>query len=104
MEKIRVKEKEFDLVPASLIESDKRRTFTVQTDIDPTELEAAFEDVSNVQYILESGEVYKTYLDGVALKSVTHNIEEGTYTLEISTDVVEAELKYLREQIEALTK
>lgn len=104
MEKIKVNNREFELAPMGIKETDKRRSFTISTDLACSTIEKSFTDVSNIQYLSESGEVLAAYLDGVGTKSITKDLEDGTYTIVISTDTVEAELKQLRAQVAALTQ
>lgn len=104
MEKIKLNNREFELVPMGIKETDKRRSFTISTDLAYSTIEKSFTDVSNIQYLSESGEVLAAYLDGVSTKSITKDLEDVTYTIVISTDTVEAELKQLRAQVAALTQ
>jgi hypothetical protein len=93
MEKIKVNGQEFDLIPMGISSSDKRRCFTISTLLSPSEIETAFADVSNIQYVSEEGEVLRAYLDCVSLKGYTRDIGAGTYTVELSTDAVEKRLQ-----------
>lgn len=101
MEKIKIEANEYELVVNGITESDKSRTFTVKSDADYTEIEEVFSDISNIQCVSESGEVLAGYYDGVGLKSITRDYEAGTYTVVVSTDAMTAELKLIKEMLEA---
>jgi hypothetical protein len=101
MEKIRVNNNIFDLLPMGIVENGKSRSFTISTGLSNDAILTAISDVSNIEYLSETGEVLQTYLDGVKAKSITNHLD-GTYTIEISIDAVEMQLQDLQAQIDAL--
>ena len=103
MEKIKIGTNIFDIPPMGIIENTKRRSFVILSDLPYADIETAFIDVSNIQYFSEAGEQLATYMDGISVKTITKDLEAGTYTIETGIDAVEAELKQLREQVAALT-
>jgi hypothetical protein len=103
MEKIRISNTEFDLIPMGINSTEKVRSITTSTSLSHDEIVLALSDVSTIQYISESGEILQTYLDGVKAKSITNHLD-GTYTIEISIDPIERQLADLQAQIDALKK
>lgn len=101
MEKIKIGTQEYELAVNGITEREKSRTFTIASDAPYTEIEEAFVDASNVQVLSESGEVLTAYLDGVGLKSIKRDYEVGTYTIDVSTDAMVAELKAIRAMLTA---
>lgn len=102
MEKIRLKSgQEFDLVPVGIREDAKRRSFIIYAD---GNIENAFSEsnIDRIEYISESGEVLKTYLDCVKTVAIGKDIENGTYTVEVSIDAVERRLKEVDAQMNDL--
>jgi multidrug efflux pump subunit AcrB len=103
MEKIRVNNTEFNLVPMGISETGKARNITISTALTNDEIITAISDVSKIEYLSETGEVLQTYLDGVKAKSIINHLD-GTYTIEISIDPIERQLADLQAQIDALKK
>ena len=103
MEKIRISGHTFDLIPMGISSGDKKRSYTISTVLSHSEVETAFTDVDKIEHLSETGEVLTTYLDGVSTKTITHDLENGTYTIVVGVDAVERELTTLREAIEVLT-
>lgn len=94
-EKLRLKDgTEFDLIPMGITDRGNRRNFTIYADADP---ESAFTEsnVDRIEHISESGEVLTTYLDGVKMVAISKDMENGTYTVEISVDALEKKLKQI---------
>ena len=104
MEKIKINEIEFELIPMGINSTDKIRSIEVYSNMSFSNIETAFADVSHIEYLTETGDVLATYLDGVGLKSITKNLDTGTYIVIISIDAVEAELRHLRAQVAALAE
>ncbi|HHV10419.1 MAG TPA: hypothetical protein GXX75_09110 [Clostridiales bacterium] len=96
MEKIKIGTNEFELVVNGITDRDKSRSFTIASEAQYAEIEAAFADTSNIKVVSEGGEVLTAYLDGVGLKSIRRDYEAGTYTIEVSTDAMVVELKEIR--------
>jgi hypothetical protein len=101
MEKIKINNVEFALLPMGIAETDKLRSFIVSTTLKNDEILSAISNISVIEYISESGEVLQTYLDGVKAKSIINHLD-GTYTIEISIDAIERQLADLQAQIDAL--
>jgi hypothetical protein len=101
MEKIKINNVEFALLPMGIAETDKLRSFIVSTTLTNDEILSAISNISVIEYISESGEVLQTYLDGVKAKSIINHLD-GTYTIEISIDAIERQLADLQAQIDAL--
>ena len=101
MEKIKIGTQEFELIVNGITEREKSRTFTAASNAPYAEIEEAFADTSNVQVLSETGEVLTAYLDGVGLKSIKRDYEAGTYTIDVSTDAMVAELKAIKAMIAA---
>lgn len=100
MEKIRINNNEFELVPMGVTENDKKRTLKLTSNKTSVEIEEIFSDVSKISLILEDG-TEKTWLDGVKTTAITNHLD-GTYTVEISTDAVERRIAELQAEIQAL--
>jgi hypothetical protein len=103
MEKIKANNTEFNLSPMGILETEKTRSFIVSTDLPNNEILTAISNVSTLEYLSETGEVLRTYLDGVKTNSITNHLD-GTYTIEISIDPIERQLADLQAQIDALKK
>jgi hypothetical protein len=103
MEKIRISNTEFDLIPMGINSTEKVRSITISTSLPHDEIVSALSDVSTITYLSEAGEILQTYLDGVKAKSITNHLD-GTYTIEISIDPIERQLADLQAQIDALKK
>ncbi len=107
MEKIRLlNDLELNLEAMGIVETEKSRSFTFASEMTYTEIEALFtnvDNISSIKYISEAGETLTTYVDGVALKKLSKDYEAETYTVVLSTDAVEAQIKTLISQIEVLT-
>lgn len=86
MEKIKIGNEEFELVPMGIDITDTSINLTIATDKNSLEVETAFSDVSRLEHLLDN-ETLAVYVDGVALKSVRNNMD-GTYTVIVSTDKV----------------
>lgn len=102
MEKIKIKENLFDLLPMGIKENNKQREFIIASELSYSNIELAFSDVTSIQYLSEADEVLISYLDGVKLKSISKDFENGTYAITISTDPVEMKLKEMQAQIDEL--
>ncbi|MDF2907138.1 MAG: hypothetical protein K0R34_2459 [Herbinix sp.] len=103
METIKINNQTFELIPMGIAQSEKRRTFTIVSGLPFTDIETAFSDVSSIQHYSESGELLVSYMDGISVKTISKDLEAGTYIIDIGIDAVEAELKQLRAQVAALT-
>jgi hypothetical protein len=103
MERIRINNQEFNLIPMGITTSDKKRSFTISSTLPYADIETAFSNVDRIEYLSDSGEVLATYVDGVALKSLSRDIENGTYTAEIGIDTVEKKLQSMSSQVDDLT-
>lgn len=104
MEKIKLSnEATFDLIPMGIEIKEKSKSFTISSELTPTEIETAFTDVSTITHLSEADETLATYYDGIGLKSVKHDIENNTYTVEISTDEILRKMQQMQAQIDALT-
>ncbi len=101
MERIKIGNKEYELAVNGIAESEKNRVFTIESDAPYAEIEEAFADTSNIQVLSETGEILTAYLDGVGLKSIKRDYEADTYTIDISTDAMVAELKAIRAMLTA---
>jgi hypothetical protein len=102
MEKIKININTFDLIPMGIDQSDKSRTFTISSTLPPAEIESAFTNVERIEYLSESDEILVTYLDGISLKFIQRNYEDDTYTITISTDAIERQIKELQAQVSSL--
>jgi len=102
MEKIKIGKNEFDLVVNGVTEREKTRSFAISSNATYADIETAFADVSSIQYLSDAGEILASYQDGVSVKTIKRDYESGTYTIDISTDAVVAEIKSLRDMITAL--
>lgn len=103
MEKIKLSnEVTFDLQPMGIDIKEKSKSFVVSSELTPTEIETAFTDVSTITHLSEVGETLATYYDGIGLKSVKHDVENNTYTIEISTDAILRKMQQMQAQIDAL--
>lgn len=100
MEKIKIGNETFDLIPMGIDISEKSITLTIATDKNSLEVETAFSDVGRIEH-LSNEKTLAIYTDGVSLKSVRNNMD-GTYTVIIGTDKVEKELAELRAIVNAL--
>jgi hypothetical protein len=92
MEKISLNSQIFDLVPNGIVTNDKKRSFTISSVLPYADIELAFSKVDRIEYLSESNEILATYLDGIALKSLSKNMDDGTYTVEISIDAIERKI------------
>ena len=101
MEKIKVNNIEFELLPMGIDETNKKRSLKISSVLNSIEIENVFSDVSKVSLILEDGQE-TIWLDGVRALSITNHFD-GTYTVEISIDAVERQIKDLQAQVLALT-
>ncbi len=101
MEKIKIGTTEYELIVNGITEREKSRTFTITSEAPYAEIEEAFADTSNIQVLSEIGEVLTAYMDGVGLKSIKRDYEAGTYTVDVSTDAMVAELKAIRAMLTA---
>lgn len=102
MEKVKIKENVFDLLPMGIKESNKQRELIIASELPYSDIELAFADVTSIQYLSETDEILISYLDGVKLKSISKDFENSTYTIAISTDPVEMKLKEMQAQIDEL--
>lgn len=101
-EKIRLKNgQEFELTPMGIRQTEKSREITFSSTLSTSQIEALLTDdnISRIEYLSEAGEVLNTYLDCVAVKAIQKNIENGTYTVDLSIDAVERMLKKLQDNI-----
>ena len=96
MEKLKIGNAEFNLIPMGMDEKNKLRVFTVEAD-SYSEVDQAFLDVSKVTVILaDNSEVI--YLDCVKTTSIKDN-KDGTYTVEVSTDILAKEIQDIKKNI-----
>lgn len=109
MEKIRLNEQIFNLAPMGIKTTEKKRSFTFTSELSFSEIETAFTNVSNIQYLSDIDEILAIYSDGVSVKSISKDVENRTYTVEISVDAVERKIetsevqrKSLQEQIDEI--
>lgn len=102
MEKIKIGDTLYDLVPMGLNQSDKDRSFTISSELPFVDIVQTFTDVTSIQHLSETDEILSSYLDGVSVKTITRDFENGTYTIVVSTDAVVAEIKSLRDMIIAM--
>lgn len=104
MEKIKLNNGQiFELEPMGIITSDKRRFFSFKSELPYQEIETAFiENLEKVEYLSTADELLVTYVDCVSLKSISKDIETSIYTVEVSTDAVEKQLKDLQNQVNSL--
>lgn len=102
MEKIKANNQLFDLVPMGINIGEKSMSITLSSSLTSAGIETAFTEVSSIEHQSEGGELLATYLDGVAVKSISRDIESGTYTIVISTDAVAKALKTQAEATEML--
>lgn len=94
-EKLRLKDgTEFDLIPMGVSETGNRRNFTIYSANNPENVFTE-SNVDRIEYVSESGEVLKIYLDGVKAVGINKDIENGTYTVAISVDALEKKLKQI---------
>lgn len=104
VEKIRLNNgQEFELIPMGIVDNivTKRRKFTFKSDLDYGDVEAQFADdnVAKIEHLNSEGEIMRTYLDCVSLKSLSRDIDAGTYTVELSVDEVERKISDLENNI-----
>ncbi len=93
---------EFDLAVMGIAASEKKLSFIFASELTYAEIEAIFldpENYSTIQYLSESGDVLVTYADCVSLKGMAKDIENGTYTVTLSTDAVEKLLNQISNQL-----
>ena len=104
MEKIKLSNDQlFEIIPMGISSSDKKRVLIISSDLQYANIETAFLNVDRIEYLSESGEVLAVYTDGVSVKTISKDIENGTYTIEIGTDAVERHLRIINTQIDDLT-
>ncbi len=95
MEKIKINGQIFNLIPMGIGQSEKKRSFTISSGLTSAEIESAFTDVTRIEHLNEVGEILSTFIDGVSVKTIHKNMEDGTYTIEISTDAIERKIREL---------
>ena len=116
MEKIILKNgQEFYVPQLGVVSNDitRRRKITFMSELCYNDVLALLSDKANtdqIEYALENGAVITTYTDCVALKSLSVDLDAGTYTAEFSTDATErivhelqAKVAQLEQTIETLT-
>ena len=94
MEKLKIGNTEFNLIPMGISEKEKSRSFTIEAN-SYAEVDQAFSDVSKITVILEDNSE-AVYLDCVKVISIIDH-KDGTYTVEVSTDAVERKITNLQE-------
>jgi hypothetical protein len=106
MEKLRLNNKEFELEVMGIHESDasKVRSFVIVSELHYEEIKEAFKEVSEIEHLSESGDILRSYFDGVAVKTIEVDFEKNTYTITISTDSIVSLLKQMQTKIDELTK
>jgi hypothetical protein len=101
MEKLKIGSNTFDLVPMGISEDihGKTRSFVVvkSLDFEPMRM-AVLTGINQIDHVGNDGAVVNSYMDCIALKSITVN-EEGTYTIVVSTDASLTEIKALQAKI-----
>lgn len=100
-EKIRIGAKVYGLAITGIKSKEKSRKFTIISDEEFSEVEAAFSDVSKIEELSEEDEILITYMDCIRVKQITRNIEDGTYTVEISTDGLERKILDLQKSTDS---
>lgn len=103
MEKIKLKDGTIlNLVPMGIQDNKKRRRFTFFAEL--TNIEEIFteDNISRIEYLSVADEVLAVYVDCVSLKLFTKDIENGTYTVELSLDDLERKIKTLQETVDTL--
>jgi hypothetical protein len=101
MEKLKIGNNTFDLVPMGISEDTirKTRSFTVSKSMDFEAMRTAvLSGMSRIDHIGNDGTVVNTYMDCIALKTILVN-EEGTYTITLSTDASLTEIKALQAKL-----
>jgi len=104
MEKLKIGNMEFDLVPMGITEDTQGRTrsFTVVENMEFEEIRVVVRiGLTQIDHIGNDGTVANSYMDCISLKSILVN-EEGTYTITLSTDANLREMKDLKNQIDAV--
>jgi hypothetical protein len=99
MEKLKIGQTEFELVPMGIGSTDKTRSFTVVKNMEFNGFRAVILDgLTQIDHIGNDGEVANSYMDCVALKSITATNEEeqNTYTILLSTDASLQEIRALK--------
>jgi hypothetical protein len=81
----------------------KLRNYTISSALTHQQILDGFNDVSAIQYLSEADEVLTTYLDGVSAKTVTQDMENGTFTIAVSIDPVERALKDMDMQLDDMS-
>lgn len=107
MEKFKFGTNEFDVVPNGVAnkEAEKARLYYFKSSLTTTEVEeilSNYDNISNIQYIAENGDVLAIHTDCVKCKTVTKDLETGICIAKFSTDATERELTVLREKVAAL--
>jgi hypothetical protein len=102
MEAIRLNDHVISIVPMGIVTHEKKRVFTISSELSSNEIEMMFSNVERIEYLSESGEVLATYLDGVGIKTITKDLENSTYIIEVSTDPIERKMAQMQAEIDAL--
>jgi len=108
MEKIILKNgQEFYVPQLGVVSNDitKRRRITIKTDMDYNDVLAILsnkDNISEIKYSLENGTTIATYTDCVSLKSLSCDLENGTYTAEFGTDATERIVQELQAKVEQM--
>jgi len=105
MEKLRIGQEEFELVPMGISSTDKTRSFTVVKHMEFNEIRTVILDgLTQIDHIGNDGQVANSYMDCVALKAITatHEEEQDTYTILLSTDASLQEIRALKLKNEEL--
>lgn len=103
-EKIRLKNgQEFELTPMGIRQTEKSREITFGSALSTSQIEALLTDdnISRIEYLSEAGEVLNTYLDCVAVKTIQKDIENSTYTIELSINGLERSLKSIETEVQS---
>lgn len=102
MEKLKIGSNTFDLVPMGISEDTirKTRSFTVTKSLEFDPMKAAIlAGLTQVDHIGNDGAVVNSYMDCVALKSITVNEDSTSYTITLSTDASLTEIKALQAKL-----
>lgn len=97
----------FDAAPLGTIGNDitKRRRVTFASELGYAEVLAILSDqdnISQITYTLQNDIVIGIYTDCVSLKSLSVDMDNGTYTAEFSTDATEKKMQELQEKVAML--
>ena len=108
MEKIKLaNDQVFNSAPMGVVGNDitKRRRITFTSDLGYADIETMLsspDNISRITYMLETGAIIGIYTDCVALKSLTKDMDVGTYVAEFSTDATEKKLQDLQAKVDLM--